>query len=160
MTTNWSFYGRSEQLGALLEHLRRSRWFFGTIRGRRRIGKTALIQQALETMNADSSNLGPWLLIEVPDSTPSDFATVFRSALEAAGLSNLIESPQPVTDLPGVAHAVSSLCGAGVTVVLDEFQVCRRGTLSGFPSLLKARVDRLQDRSPVGGLILLGSVQT
>ncbi len=160
MPTDWSFYGRSEQLGALLEHLRRSRWFFGTIRGRRRIGKTALIQQALETMSVDSSNPGPWLLVEVPDSTPSDFATVFRSAVEAVGLSNLIESPQPITDLPGVAQAVSSLCGAGVTVVLDEFQVCRRGTLSGFPSLLKARVDRLQDRSPVGGLVLLGSVQT
>ena len=160
MATDWSFYGRSEQLGALLEHLRRSRWFFGTIRGRRRIGKTALIQQALETMSGESSDSGSWLLVEVPDSTPSDFATVFRSAVEAAGLSNLMESPQAITDLPGVAKGVSSLCRAGVTVVLDEFQVCRRGPLSGFPSLLKARVDRLQDRSPVGGLILLGSVQT
>ena len=160
MTTDWSFYGRSQQLGALLEHLRRSRWFFGTIRGRRRIGKTALIQQALETMSDDSVNSGPWLLVEVPDSTPSDFATVFRSAVETAGLSNLLESPQSIADLPGVAEGVSSLCRAGVTVVLDEFQVCRRGTLSGFPSLLKARVDRLQNQRPVGGLILLGSVQT
>ena len=71
MATHLVLYGRSQQLGALLEHLRRSQWFFGTIRGRRRIGKTALIQQALETMSGESSESGPWLLVEVPDSTPS-----------------------------------------------------------------------------------------
>ena len=44
-------------------------------------------------------------------------------------------------------------------MVLDEFQLCHRGPLRGFPSLLQAQVDRLQDRSTAGGLIVLGSVQ-
>lgn len=156
----WSFYGRSEELGALLKHLRRSRWFFGTIRGRRRIGKTALIQQAIETLSADAPESGPWLLVEVPDSNPGDFATVFRTAVRVAGLQTFLKAPGVVADLPGVAAAVGSLCRAGVTVVFDEFQVCRRGPLAGFPSLLKAQVDLLRDGDPVGGLILLGSVQT
>ena len=50
MGARWTFYGRQEELGSLLERIRRRRWFFGTIRGRRRIGKTALIQQALTTL--------------------------------------------------------------------------------------------------------------
>ena len=160
MKTPWGFYGRSEELGALLEHLRGSRWFLGTIRGRRRIGKTALIQQALETLGADKPECGPFLLVEVPDSNPADFLTVFRSAMRVAGLQTFVEVPDAATGLPGVAASVGSLCEAGVTVVLDEFQVCRRGPLAGFPSLLKTQVDRLQGRYPVGGLILLGSVQS
>ena len=160
MGNRWDFYGRSEELGALLEHMRRRRWFFGTIRGRRRIGKTALILQALETLDTDRPECGPCLLVEVPDSTAADFATVFRSAVRAADLQRHLEVPDAATGLPGVAASVGSLCKAGVTVVLDEFQVCRRGPLAGFPSLLKTQVDRIQGRYPVGGLILLGSVQS
>lgn len=160
MDTPWGFYGRGEELGALLEHMRRPRWFFGTLRGRRRIGKIALIQRALETMSADTSGRGPCLLVEVPDSNPHDFATVFRDAVRMAGLQRFVEVAGGTSGLPGVAAWVGALCEAGVTVVLDEFQVCRRGPLAGFPSLLKTRVDRLQDRNPVGGLILLGSVQS
>ena len=160
MMKPWGFYGRSEELGALLEHMRRRRWFLGTIRGRRRIGKTALIQQALETLGADTPECGPSLLVEVPDSNPADFITVFRSAVGVAGLERVVEVPDTTPGLPGVAASVGSLCEAGITVVLDEFQVCRRGPLAGFPSLLKTQVDRLQGRDPVGGLILLGSVQS
>ncbi len=160
MNMQWEFYGRSDQLGALLEHMRRSRWFFGTIRGRRRVGKTALIQQALEILSADSSGQQPCLLVEVPDSNPGDFETVFRGAVRVAGLGGIVEAAEETRGLPGVAASIGALCTAGVTVVLDEFQVCRRGPLAGFPSLLKAWVDRLQGRNPVGGLILLGSIQT
>ena len=160
METPWGFYGRGEELGALLGHMRRSRWFFGTIRGRRRIGKTALVQQALDRMSAKTPERGPCLLVEVPDSNPQDFGIVFREAVSAAGLEELVEAAETTPGLPEVAGWVGALCEAGITVVLDEFQVCRRGPLTGFPSLLKTQVDRLQDRNPVGGLILLGSVQS
>ena len=160
MGGGWSFYGRRDELGCLLEHMRRRRWFFGTVRGRRRIGKTALIQQALATLGEDEPDSAPWLLVQLPDSNPLDSATVFRNAVREARLEARLEGLDAITDLPGVADAVGLLCRAGVTVVLDEFQVCRRGPLSGFPSLLQAQVDRLQDRYPVGGLLLLGSVQT
>ena len=65
-----------------------------------------------------------------------------------------------IRDLPGVAAAVGALCAAGVVLVLDEFQMCHRGPLRGLPSLLQAQVDRVQDRPSVGGLIVLGSVQS
>ncbi len=160
MSRKWSFYGRSEELGALLEHLRSRKWFFGTIRGRRRIGKTALVQQALTTLAADEPGPARRLLVELPDSTPADLATVFGQALRMEGLDQTPGIRHPIVNLPEVAWALGALCASGITVLLDEFQVCHRGPLRGLPSLLKAEVDRLQNLSGPGGLILLGSVQS
>lgn len=43
----WRFYGRDQELDRLDEVLDRNRWAFVKISGRRRIGKTALIREAL-----------------------------------------------------------------------------------------------------------------
>ena len=160
MSVPWSFYGRREELGSLLEIMRRPGWWFGAIRGRRRIGKTALIQQALKTISDDEPDAPPILLVRVPDSSPADFAAVFRSALAETGLAPDTGPAEEIRELTGIAAAIGSLCSRGTIVVLDEFQVCHRGPLSGLPSLLQEQVDRLQDRNAPGGLIVLGSVQT
>ena len=160
MVNDWAFYGRQLELGSLLEYMRRKSWFFGAIRGRRRIGKTALIQQALKTLGEDEASTGLTLLVQLPDSNPTDLAVVFRNAVREAGIESYIDGLDSIQNLPGVAAAVGSLCAAGAVVVLDEFQICHRGPLRAFPSLLQTQVDRLQDQNPVGGLIVLGSVQT
>jgi hypothetical protein len=46
----WKFYGRQEQLATLESILNRKRWFFAKVSGRRRIGKTTLIQRAMEAV--------------------------------------------------------------------------------------------------------------
>jgi predicted AAA+ superfamily ATPase len=46
----WKFYGRREQLADLERILDRKRWFFAKVTGRRRIGKTTLIQQAMQEL--------------------------------------------------------------------------------------------------------------
>ena len=160
MATSWTFYGRTDELGSLLACLRQRRWFFGTIRGRRRVGKTALVQQALRILEEDEPTEVPCLLVQLPDSTPADLATVFRNAVREAGLEGHLDESSADPGLPGVARAVGSLCSAGVVVILDEFQTCHGGPLRGLPSLLQAEVDGLQDLDTAGGLILLGSVQT
>lgn len=43
----WGSYGRTHELRATTQILTRNRWFFAKITGRRRIGKTTLIQQAI-----------------------------------------------------------------------------------------------------------------
>ena len=43
----WGFYGRHAELEQLRAILGRGRWFFAKLSGRRRIGKTTLIQQAM-----------------------------------------------------------------------------------------------------------------
>ena len=160
MAASWTFYGRTDELGSLLARLRQPRWFFGTIRGRRRVGKTALVQQALKILEEDEPDGVPCLLVQLPDSTPADLATVFRNAVREAGLEGHLDESSAAPGLPGVARAVGSLCSGGVVVILDEFQTCHGGPLRGLPSLLQAEVDRLQDLATAGGLILLGSVQT
>lgn len=160
MVRYWDFYGRGDELGCLLETMRRGRWFFGAIRGRRRIGKTALVQQALTTLQQDERCRRPVMLVQLPDGGPGDFAAVFRGTVRDAALEGLLDGLDQVRDLPAVASAIGSLCDAGAIVALDEFQVCHRRPLSVFPSLLQAQVDRLQDRGRGGGLIVLGSVQT
>lgn len=159
MSREWKFYGRVAELGLVLASVRKDRWFFGAIRGRRRVGKTALVRQALEILKKDIPGPKQTLLVELPDSTPRDAASVFRRSVRQAGLEEHVKDLDQVTDLPGMALAIDVLCRKGVIVAVDEFQVCFRGPLRGLPSLLKERVDRLQGTAR-GGLIVLGSVQT
>ena len=158
MGREWKFYGRGAELGLVLACMRRNRWFFGAIRGRRRVGKTALVRQALKILKKDIQGPNQAILVELPDSTPRDAASVFRRAVRQAGLEGHFEDLDQVTDLPSMALAIDVLCRNGVIVAIDEFQVCLEGPLRGLPSLLKERVDRLQDTEG-GGLIVLGSVQ-
>ena len=46
--TEWGFYGRHEERSQLASVLARGRWFFLQISGRRRIGKTRLVQELLK----------------------------------------------------------------------------------------------------------------
>lgn len=62
----WSFYGRRDELLQMQQILGRKRWFFLQISGRRRIGKTTLIQQALQAAGVDQT-----LYIQIPDSDPT-----------------------------------------------------------------------------------------
>ena len=41
----WGFYGRRQERAQLAQMFSRGRWFFLQISGRRRIGKTRLVQQ-------------------------------------------------------------------------------------------------------------------
>ena len=159
MARKWRFYGREAELGALLSRLRQDEWFFAVIRGRRRIGKTALVQQALATLMDDDKADRKALLFQLPAAGDEYAAREFRRGVEQAGLAAMLPGLAEVRELSGIAEAVGSLCRDGVVVVLDEFQNCLRGPLSPFPSLLQARVDRLQG-SGKGCLIILGSVQT
>ena len=160
MSADWSFYGRREEAGQLLEHMRKGRWFFGSIRGRRRIGKTALINQVLTTIRSDDTNLWLALLFQLPDSSVSDTASVFRRAARRWNLEQEIVGLNDVRDLEGVAAAIGALCNSGAIVVIDEFQYCYQGPLKGFPSLLQAEVDHLNRGNTNGGLIVVGSIQS
>lgn len=163
-SNGWGFYGRRDELGRLLEILRAGRWFFVAVRGRRRIGKTALVQQALTVLEQDERQGRAVLFFQLPDSDPADAVAVFRMAVRNAGLQDFVQDLDGVRDLPGMAAGIGSLCAAGTVVAIDEFQVCHRGPIRAFPSLLQAHVDRLQagarGAGSRGGLVVLGSVQT
>ncbi len=153
---DWGFYGRRAELAQLQEILSRKRWFFAKVVGRRRIGKTTLIQEALRT----SGRPDRILYVQIPDSGPAGVLSAVDDAFETFGIPPaLCQRPHTLSDL---ARAVSALAQAGYVVALDEFQYFTRAHLSEFASFLQREVDALSARSPpvTGGLLVLGSVHT
>lgn len=147
----WSFYGRRAELLQMERILQRRRWFFLQISGRRRIGKTTLIQQALRHAGIDKT-----LYIQVPDSDPAGVVAACNGYLETFGIDDR------VTSLPGLAALIGRLAGEGYVIAVDEFHYFHRKALSDFCSALQAEVDRLAARASdvPGGLIVLGSLHT
>jgi AAA+ ATPase superfamily predicted ATPase len=151
----WGFYGRSSELMALDAILRRGRWFFARITGRRRIGKTTLIQHALNTVGARSL-----LYVQIPDSAPAGVLSAVIDAMDTFDIDP--ERFRRPTSLRGLAQLIGQLTRAGYIVALDEFQYFSRKHLYEFTSHLQATVDALNadaDRVP-GGLFVLGSLHT
>lgn len=130
--------------------LERRRWFFLQISGRRRIGKTALIQEALR-----AAGVARTLYIQIPDSDPAGVVAACNGYLETFGIDGRVAS------LGELAQLIGRLAETGFVVALDEFQYFHRKQLGDFCSLLQAEVDRLAARAAdvPGGLIVLGSLQ-
>ena len=149
-TPSWSFYGRQSELDQLRGILDRGRWFFAQISGRRRIGKTSLIQQALA-----AGTPRPTLYAQIPDSDPAGVVSAFNGYLETFGLAERVGSLQEM------ARLIGRLVRRGYVVALDEFQYFHRKPLFDFCSMLQAEVDTLAGETAAGttgGLIVLGSL--
>lgn len=148
----WDFYGRRDELATLQGILDRRRFFFLKITGRRRIGKTSLIQQALGPAQRERV-----LYVQIPDSDPAGVVSTARDFLQTFGVRNDLP-----TDLRTLATRLGALCEAGWIVALDEFQYFNRKVLHEFTSQLQSEVDRLTRRAGQvsGGLIVLGSLHT
>ncbi|MEF9673233.1 DUF234 domain-containing protein [Pseudomonas sp. PCH446] len=129
--------------------LERKRWFFLQISGRRRIGKTALIQQALQ-----AAGISKTLYIQIPDSDPTGVVAACNGYLNTFGI------PERVNSLGDLAELIGRLAEDGYVIALDEFQYFNRKRLFDFCSLLQAVVDQLSAKSESvpGGLIVLGSL--
>ena len=153
MLKDWGFYGRTTELRDIAQIMNRGQWFFCSISGRRRIGKTSLIREYLQ------SHLGLKIFyVQIPDSDERGVVQAFQDALE-----NLEETGSEFEKnfraFPEIIFLLSFLMTLGYIIVIDEFQYFHRKQLSHFQSLLQAEVDRLRD-TKLGGLIVLGSIHT
>jgi len=148
------FYGRQAELRQLGEILGRGRWFFVKLTGRRRIGKTTLIQQALPAVGRKV------FYVQVPDSGPAGVLSAVADALEIFQVDPAT-IPRP-TSLRELARSIGQLARAGYVVALDEFQYCNRERLRELCSHLQEEVDELTATANAvpGGLLVLGSIQT
>jgi hypothetical protein len=149
---NWGFYGRTTEQRAIEEIISSHRWFFCAISGRRRIGKTTLIQRALSA----HPDIGAFYF-QVPDSDERGVVQTFQDALEDSG--TLPDSARRVRTFAEMAEVIGFLCRRGFIIVIDEFQYFHRKSLSPFTSFLQAEVDKLRDTTK-GGLFVLGSIHT
>lgn len=156
--TEWRFYGRQTELGNLTTILARNRWFFAKITGRRRIGKTTLIHNALtsQPLSGDRSVF----YVQIPDSGDAGVLSAVADALDTFAVP-VERFPRPRT-LADLAKTIEALATAGYVIILDEFQYFNRAPFTEFCSLLQATVDRLaaQPERVTGGLIVLGSIHT
>lgn len=148
----WAFYGRRSELESLREILRRRRWFFLKVSGRRRIGKTSLVQQALTAEGRDKV-----LYMQIPDSDPAGVVSTARDFFDLFK----VDATRP-TDLRSLAVSIGDLARQGYVVAVDEFQYFHRKALFEFTSHLQFEVDQLaRDAATVrGGVIVLGSIHT
>jgi len=147
----WGFYGRRQERAQLAQVLSRGRWFFLQISGRRRIGKTRLVQELLQPQRQERV-----LYIQIPDSDPAGVVSTARDFMENFRVSG----PLP-HDLRSLAVRIGELCAEGWIVALDEFQYFNRKALYPFTSALQSEVDRLAATPEVrGGLIVLDSLHT
>ena len=153
---DWKFYGRREQLAELERMLDRKRWFFANVTGRRRIGKTTLIQQAMQELGVKQ----PVFYVQIPDSEPVGVLSAVNDALETFQVP-ADHHPRP-TDLLQLAKLLEAMAERGYILILDEFQYFNRKGYEEFCSYLQASVDRLAAKSDQvrGGLIVLGSIHT
>jgi AAA+ ATPase superfamily predicted ATPase len=152
MSNSWGFYGRTAELSRFREILARGRFFFARVAGRRRIGKTRLIREALRPEQQDRV-----LYIQVPDADPAGVVSTARDFMSMFG------APEPMPhDLRSLATRLGALIEAGWIVALDEFQYFSRRPLFEFTSQLQSEVDRLSALAPSlsGGLVVLGSIHT
>ena len=152
---DWGFYGRRAELKQLRGILSRERWFFCKITGRRRIGKTTLIQEALK-----ASGRSQVLYVQVPDSGPAGVISAVADQMSMFDVpADRFRAP---TTLQEVASLISELAKAGYVVALDEFQYFNRKLTREFCSFLQSEVDALAARaaSVPGGLVVLGSLHT
>lgn len=149
----WGFYGRTDEFGELQRVIGRGRWFFLKMFGRRRIGKTRLIQEALPESTRT-------FYMQIPDSGPAGVVSAFSDALHTMGIpEDLHQHPASLLEM---AQSIGRMAEAGYVVALDEFQYFHRQSISSFTSHLQAVVDDLSARADEvpGGLVVLGSVYT
>jgi uncharacterized protein len=88
----WKFYGRKEQLADVERILLRKRWFFAKVTGRRRIGKTTLIQHATQDVGGEQ----PVFYVQIPDSEPAGVlcqATISLTTRDGSTPVSLKSSP-------------------------------------------------------------------
>jgi AAA+ ATPase superfamily predicted ATPase len=149
---SWDFYGRNVELEQLKVILQRERWAFVKISGRRRIGKTTLIQHAIEHIKGRKV-----FYVQIPDSDAPGVLDALHEYMDTFELPH----ERPVT-LVGFAKLIEQLAREGYVVALDEFQYFHRKVLSAFTSHLQSIIDRLSsDAGNVKGcLLVLGSIHT
>ena len=151
-TPTWGFYGRASEQAQIEKIIAAGRWFFCSISGRRRIGKTTLIRRALQARPDINA-----FYFQVPDSDERGVVQTFQDALEDIGTPT--HTARKIRTFTEMAELIAFLCRKGVIVIIDEFQYFHRKSLSAFAAYLQAEVDRLRD-SRRGGLFVLGSIHT
>ncbi|MCY4306110.1 MAG: AAA family ATPase [Aestuariivita sp.] len=164
MTQPWTFYGRQKELLSLNEFFQtRGRFDVLAIRGRRKVGKSDLIQTFLDRQTDRRSIL---CQLEETDATHDAFFDRLAAAVTTANPRLLVEFTVGKYEHNNrFSNLTEHLLQQGCVVVLDEFQNIGNTGNRNMQSQFQHLIDRLQRRGdrdfsqPHCRLILLGSEQ-
>ncbi|WP_400769960.1 ATP-binding protein [Methylosinus sporium] len=152
----WGFYGRRVELAEIDKILARRRFFFCAISGRRRIGKTSLIQEAIRRRGLTEDAL----YVQVPDSDERGVVQAFEDSIEDV-LDDQEFARKSCANFSEIAILLFILWKNGWITALDEFQYFHRKALAEFQSHLQTYIDRARTEESIGGgLFTLGSIHT
>ncbi|MGO9673618.1 MAG: ATP-binding protein [Methylocella sp.] len=152
----WGFYGRRVELAEIDKILARGRFFFCSISGRRRIGKTSLIHEALRRRQLTETAI----YVQIPDSDERGVIQAFEDSVEDVGAPQE-DARRVCKDFQSIADLLYNSWKLGWIIALDEFQYFHRKSLSEFQSHLQSVVDVARSRPEIGGgLFTLGSIHT
>ena len=152
---SWGFYGRKTELGEVHRLLARGNFFFCSISGRRRIGKTSLIQEALKRRGSARKAV----YAQIPDSDERGVIQVFEDAIEDT-FSDQAFARKACANFSDIAMLLQVLWSRGYIAAIDEFQYFHRKSLSAFLSHLQSNIDKTRATTTGGGLFALGSIHT
>lgn len=128
----WSFYGRRTELEEVERLLSRNRFFFCSISGRRRIGKTSLIQEALRRRGSQRKAL----YVQIPDSDERGVIQAFEDAVEDT-FSDQEFARKACKDFSDIAILLSVLWQSGYISAVDEFQYFHSKSCMAFCHIFK-----------------------
>ena len=148
-----NFYGRRAELGEIDRLLARPNFFFCSISGRRRIGKTSLIQEALKRRGTQSRAM----YIQIPDSDERGVIQVFEDAIEDT-FFDLDFARKACTNFSDICLLLYVLWKRKFIAAIDEFQYFHRSSLAPFLSHLQSNIDHARSSDVGGGLFALGSI--
>lgn len=151
----WGFYGRQTELAEIERLLDRPEFFFCAISGRRRIGKTSLIQRALQSKGQDNRAL----YVQVPDADERGVIQVFEDSVEDTLLSPTF-AQETCKSFSDICLLLRAMWERNFVTAIDEFQYFHRSVLRTFLSHLQKQVDEARASATKGGLFVLGSIHT
>ena len=148
-------YGRRSELAEIERLLARETFFFCSISGRRRIGKTSLIQERRKHQRLQLA-----LYVQIPDSDERGVTQVFEDAVEDT-FKNQAFARRACRTFSDISFLLQIMWRDNFITAIDEFQYFHRHALSGFLSHLQRVVDSTRARkNSSGGLFTLGSIHT
>ncbi len=162
----WRFYGRREETEKLQTSIQRDHAVGTRLIGRRRIGKTELLNAVISNIRSLPQNQQkPVLFMEIPDTLQSseDLGKELSRRIQAEGLSDLMvdyDANKPGHYIDSFSRQLSHLVTKGTVVCLDEFHNIE--IYNGLVSKLKLIQDEnLSTHTPYtgGGFVVAGSHQ-
>ena len=161
----WRFYGRDQEVNNLVNRIQKSFCVGTSIIGRRWVGKTELVNEAIDRIRSLPSGQGkPIIYMEIPVISPRLGETLDETIREG-GLAEYMSDfgPRPESSHLFFVRQIDHLNKKGAVVVLDEFHNVENYTSQ---THLVSDIKLIQDRNlssrteyTGGGMVVAGSHQ-